>query len=85
MGGGQKRFGLVTERGQKGGDSTKSGKKLESIDNIIVDSNSLFSAILNLNRRIGQIVINGQEYLKEKTRLNQYLTFTRNDGKFDHI
>ncbi|NEN25233.1 hypothetical protein G3O08_17185 [Cryomorpha ignava] len=32
------------------------------MDNIIVDSNILFSAILNLNSRMGQILINGQEY-----------------------
>ncbi len=32
------------------------------MDRIIVDSNILFSAILNLNSNIGQILINGQEY-----------------------
>jgi predicted nucleic acid-binding protein len=32
------------------------------MDRIIVDSNVLFSAILNLNSNIGQILINGQEY-----------------------
>ena len=29
---------------------------------IIVDSNILFSAILNLNGNIGQVLINGQKY-----------------------
>ena len=29
---------------------------------IIVDSNILFSAVLNINSRIGQIIINGQEF-----------------------
>ena len=32
------------------------------MDKIIVDSNILFSAMLNLNSNIGQILINGQEY-----------------------
>jgi len=32
------------------------------MDRIIVDSNILFSAILNLNSNIGQILINGQDY-----------------------
>ncbi len=34
------------------------------MDRIIVDSNILFSAILNLNSRIGQILINGQDYFE---------------------
>jgi len=32
------------------------------MDKVIVDSNILFSAILNLNSNIGQILINGQEF-----------------------
>lgn len=32
------------------------------MDKILVDSNILFSAILNVNSRIGQILLNGEEY-----------------------
>ena len=32
------------------------------MDKVIVDSNILFSAILNLNSNIGQILINEQEF-----------------------
>ncbi|WP_373516195.1 hypothetical protein [Pricia sp.] len=36
------------------------------MDKIIVDSNILFSAIMNLNSNIGQILINGRQTRKKE-------------------
>lgn len=59
---------------------------------VIVDSNILFSAILNLNSRIGQILIDGQEYfefyapkyvrtelLRHKEKIKKITSFTEEE------
>ena len=62
------------------------------MSSIIVDSNILFSAILNLNSRIGQILINGQDYfefyapkyvrtelLRHKEKIKKITSFTEEE------
>ena len=55
---GQKDLDLLLKE-TKRTDYISSLKRLESMDNIIVDSNILFSAILNLDSTIGQLLIQG--------------------------
>ena len=41
------------------------------MDRIVIDSNIIFNAILNLNSRIGQILINGQDYCLQNLLINK--------------